>query len=129
MVRNTNSRIAVILLTLIVSAPSVMAHHSFAMFDATREVVVEGTVKQFDFTNPHSWLHMEVIGEDGEAQLWQVEMAAVSVLGRMGWKRNSIVPGDGVTVALHPLHSGEHGGNMVKITYTETGEEVAGPGR
>lgn len=125
----TSFNLVVFLITLIVLMPSVMAHHSFAMFDSTREVTLEGTVKEFQWTNPHSWLQVEVIKENGDVEEWAVEMLSPSVLGRMGWRRNSLATGDEVRVVIHPLHSGAFGGNMVSVTNTETGEEVGGPRR
>lgn len=124
-----NFNIAMFLLSMIVSVPSVLAHHSFAMFDSTREVTIEGVVKEFQWTNPHSWLQVETINEAGETEEWAVEMLSPSVLGRMGWRRNSLAPGDKVRVVLHPLHSGAFGGNMVRVTNTNTGEEIGGPRR
>lgn len=125
----TNFRFAVFFISLIVSVPSVLAHHSFAMFDSTREVTIEGTVLEFQWTNPHSWLQVEVINQDGGKEEWAVEMLSPSVLGRMGWRRNSLEAGDMVRVVLQPLKSGAFGGNMVRVTNTQTGEEVGGPGR
>lgn len=124
-----NFRFVVFLIGLIASVPSVLAHHSFAMFDSTREVTIEGTVIEFQWTNPHSWLQVEVTKEDGNKEEWAVEMLSPSVLGRMGWKRNSLTAGDKVRVVLQPLKSGGFGGNMVRTTNTVTGEEVGGPGR
>ena len=121
-----NFRFAVVLIGLIASVPSVLAHHSFAMFDSSREVTIEGVVKEFQWTNPHSWLQVEIINEAGETEEWAVEMLSPSVLGRMGWRRNSLSAGDEVSVVIHPLHSGAFGGNMVRVTNSVTGEEVGG---
>jgi Family of unknown function (DUF6152) len=110
-----NSKIAV-LVSLAFAAPCVTnAHHSFAAFDATRVVTVKGTVKEFQWTNPHSWLQLEVVGKDGAAHEWALEGLSPNVLGRMGWKRNSIAHGEVVTVYLNPLRDGGHGGNMIKV--------------
>ncbi|MBN4075635.1 MAG: hypothetical protein COA71_08515 [SAR86 cluster bacterium] len=125
----TFSRYTLILVTMIVSLPSVLAHHSFAMFDSSTELTLEGRVTEFQWTNPHSWLQVEIINADGEAEDWAIEMLSPSVLGRMGWKRNSLARGDEVRVVIHPLHSGAFGGNMVRVINTGTGEEIGGPGR
>ena len=115
-----------LLVVLAVIALPVSAHHSFAMFDDTKEVTLKGTVREFQWTNPHSWVHVEVIGADGETEVWAVEMLSPNVLGRMGWKRNSLKPGDEVTVVIHPVRTGAKGGNMVSIQ-DKNGVPIGGP--
>jgi hypothetical protein len=102
------------------------AHHSFAMFDDAQEVTIKGTVSEFQWTNPHSWLHVQVPIPGGGTEEWAVEMLSPNVLGRMGWKRNSVKPGDEVTVVIHPLRNGAKGGNMVRIN-DKTGQPIGGP--
>jgi len=105
---------------LSLGAPMVAgAHHSFASFDSTQVVTLKGTVKDFQWTNPHCWLQLVVMGEDGTPQEWSLEGLSPNVLGRMGWKRNSVVPGDVVTVYSNPLRSGGRGGNMVKVVRSD----------
>jgi Family of unknown function (DUF6152) len=70
------------------------AHHSFAAeFDINRPIELDGIVTKMEFSNPHSWLHLEVTTEDGEKQQWQVEGGAPNALIRRGWNRNSIPAG------------------------------------
>jgi hypothetical protein len=70
------------------------AHHSFAAeFDINRPIELDGVVTRMEFSNPHSWLHLEVTTESGEVQQWQVEGGAPNALIRRGWNRNSIPPG------------------------------------
>jgi len=114
------SKIAAVLMLLSLGAPMVAgAHHSFASFDSTQVVTLKGTVKDFQWTNPHCWLQLVVMGEDGTPQEWSLEGLSPNVLGRMGWKRNSVVPGDVVTVYSNPLRSGGRGGNMVKVVRSD----------
>ena len=108
------------------SALPAAAHHSFSMFDQTRQVTLKGTVKEFQWTNPHSWLQLKVLSPTGETEDWSIEMLSPNVLGRMGWKRNSVKVGDEVTVTIHPVRSGAHGGNMLNVL-DKSGHQVGGP--
>lgn len=85
------------------------AHHSFAMFDQTKTVVLKGTVSEFQWTNPHSFIELDVAGGP-QAGHWAIELNSPNNLTRQGWKRTSIKPGDVVTVTLNPLVSGKKGG-------------------
>ena len=107
-------------------APQASAHHSFAMFDQTKQVTLKGVVREFQWTNPHSWLQLKVVNAKGEQEDWSIEMLSPSVLGRMGWKRNSVRPGDEVTVVINPVRSGAHGGNMLSVA-DKAGRQIGGP--
>ena len=75
------------------------AHHSFAAeFDINRPIQLEGVVTRMEFSNPHSWLHIEVTTDSGEKQQWAVEGGAPNALIRRGWNRNSIPAGTRVFV-------------------------------
>ncbi|MGC4028458.1 MAG: DUF6152 family protein [Steroidobacteraceae bacterium] len=95
------------------AAPLLLAHHSNAMFDATKTRVIKGTVQKFGWTNPHGYLEMEVISKSGKAQSWTVEFQSVQGMARQGLKRESFAPGDTVTVVIHPLRSGKTGGDFL----------------
>lgn len=92
------------------------AHHSMAGFDRNKTVNLVGTVKQFKWANPHSWIEMEIPNDKGGVDIWDVEMTSPAVLIRAGWKSNTIKPGDKVNVAAHPQLSGEPGGIFVSVT-------------
>ena len=93
-----SSAVAGALLTLAAAVPA-LAHHSFAAeFDINRPIVLEGVVTRMEFSNPHSWLHIEVTTATGEKQQWAVEGGAPNALMRNGWNRNSVVAGTKVHV-------------------------------
>ena len=92
-----------------------LAHHSFAMFDGDRKVTLEGTIKQFLWTNPHAWVVMTVADAQGQTE-WEFELPAPSGLARDGWLPKSLTPGMRVTVVAHPLKNGDSGGSLVTVT-------------
>jgi hypothetical protein len=79
-------------------------------------VTLTGTFKGFGWVNPHSWIEMEVPNAKGGVDTSNVEMTAPGVLAKAGWKSNTIKPGDKVSVAVHPLLTGEPGGLFVSVT-------------
>ena len=95
----------------------VLAHHSFAMFDQAKEVRLVGTVKEFQWTNPHAFIHVEVAQGD-EKGIWDIELNSPNNLKRQGWKPNSVKPGDKVTLLANPLRDmSEHrGGLFIAVT-------------
>jgi hypothetical protein len=103
-----------------------LAHHSFALFDMTKRVTYTGVVRDWQWTNPHCWLYMTVTDPHGEKVEWQIEALSPNVLGRQGWKKNSIKPGDKVTVVIYPTRDGSHGGNLISVT-GDDGRILGGP--
>ena len=90
------------------------AHHSFAMFDADKTVTLTGTVKEFEWTNPHAWLRIMVNDQTaGKAIQYALEMGSPGQQARVGWKPDSVKPGDKVTVTIHPLKDGSRGGQFI----------------
>lgn len=89
---------AIAALSMSVAAP-VLAHHSFAAeFDVSRPVMLTGVVKRMEFSNPHSWIYVDVTTESGEVQEWAIEGAAPNALLRRGFNRNSLPPGLEISV-------------------------------
>jgi hypothetical protein len=95
---------------------SVYAHHSAAGIDRTKSVTVEGTVKNFKWGNPHSWLEVEVANSKGGTDIWNFEMNPPAYLIRSGWKSTSVKAGDKVKVTGRPFMSGDPGGIFVSLT-------------
>jgi uncharacterized protein (DUF736 family) len=114
-------------LTALVAGPSI-AHHSASMFDMQKRVEVQGTVKEFRWTNPHSWLVLTATDDANKAAEYNIEMNGPGYLVRNGWKRESLKAGDVVTVTINPLRDGTAGGNLVKVTTADGKELSAAPG-
>src|ERR1700752_4323928 len=96
------------------AAPA-FAHHSFAMFDSTKNLTLEGTVKNFEWTNPHMWLYVMVPQANGAPVEYPLEMMAVQGAVRLGWKPDSVKAGDKVTFEFHPLRDGHPGGQLISV--------------
>jgi Family of unknown function (DUF6152) len=129
-IRTTRSRIKQVFGAMILAASSavswpVAAHHSFAVYDRTKTVTIKGTVKTFQWTNPHCvvWVLVQPEG-GGDPQEWSIETTSPGVLTRDGWTRNSIKPGDKVSVEFNPLRDGSHGGGLNSVTLTHTGQKL-----
>ncbi len=93
-------------------APPALAHHSFAMFDAQKEVTLSGTVREFQWTNPHSWLQVQV-PQGGASIEYSIELGSPNSMSRRGWRRTTFKPGDKVTVVINPMRDGSSGGALV----------------
>jgi len=103
-----------------VLASSAFAHHSVAMFDNSKTLTLKGTVKIFDWVNPHVILWIDVPGAAGEKpQTWAVELASPGTLVRNGWTKRSFKPGDPVSVDVGPLRDGGPGGFFKKATLAD----------
>jgi hypothetical protein len=106
------------------------AHHSFAMFDATKSQSQKGVIKQVEWTNPHVWVHLAV-QENGREVVYAYEGAAIAVLKRVGWMRDSVKVGDKVTVVGHPFKDGRPGGSIEHLVLPDgqilgTGDAIPG---
>ena len=111
------------------SAMPAFAHHSFAMFDAEKKMTLDGTVKEFQWTNPHSWILLTV-NKDGKAEQWAIEMGGPAGLARQGWVPKTLTPGMKVKTVVHPLRDGTNGGQFMAITLpdgTQMGNVNAAP--
>jgi Family of unknown function (DUF6152) len=102
------------------------AHHSFSMFDATKVLTLKGTVKEFQWSNPHVVIWVYADAQSGPAELWSVELTSPGNLTRQGWTRQQFKAGDKVSVEINPLRDGEHGGGFKQITNLVTGQILGG---
>jgi Family of unknown function (DUF6152) len=105
-------------LTLMAASAMALAHHSFAMFDQTQRITLKGTVTEFQWTNPHAFIHMEVVGAGGAKAIWDIELNSPNNLKRQGWKSTSLKAGDVITLVTMPLRdmSAHKGGLFVTAT-------------
>jgi hypothetical protein len=94
------------------SAPA-LAHHSFAMFDREHAVTLVGAIKEFQWTNPHSWIQIEAPDANGVVKEWSIESNSTGTLSREGWRPGSFKPGDKVTIRMFPMKDGSPGGTFV----------------
>lgn len=99
--------------TMIPTVP-VLAHHSFAMFDRQAERWIEGTVTEFQWTNPHAFIQVSV-RQNGRNVVWSLEGGSPNILSRNGWRRTALRPGDRVRMLIYPLRNGEPGGSFVEV--------------
>jgi hypothetical protein len=103
------------------------AHHSFAVFFQTDKVIeVKGVVTEFQFSNPHGLIRLDVMGKDGAKEVWACETNSPSILVRRGWTKESLKPGDKVTVAGWPARNGARYLRMQKVT-RDNGEVIGRP--
>jgi Family of unknown function (DUF6152) len=106
------------------------AHHSFAMFDAEKTTALEGTIKEFQWTNPHSWILLMVSNAQGQPEQWAIELGGPSALARQGWAPQTLTPGMNVKTMIHPLRDGSNGGQYMAVTLpdgTRMGNQLAAP--
>ena len=110
---------------LIVTSGAVLAHHSFAMFDQEHPIELAGTVQEFKFTSPHTFVLLEVKGTDGASTVWNLEGASPSALVREGWSSKTLKPGDELKMTIDPLRSGAPGGSWSeKKTSFSSGQPI-----
>ena len=101
------------------SAVPVLAHHSYAMFDDGKKMTVEGTVKEFQWTNPHGWIHVVVADQRNQPVVWSIETGAPGGMARQGWRPTTIGPGDKISITFHPLRNGQPGGSYMSATLAD----------
>jgi hypothetical protein len=92
------------------AASTAAAHHSFAAFITTTEKTISGTVKQVDWTNPHTWIWVDVANNQGSVDTFGFEGMSPNYLARRGWSKSTLKPGDTVTVTYRPMRDGSNGG-------------------
>ncbi|MGH9737082.1 MAG: DUF6152 family protein [Candidatus Acidiferrales bacterium] len=117
---------------VMLTASSAAAHHSFAMFDQSKKVTLQGTVKEFLWTNPHVFIQLLVKGSDGNQVEWSIEMTSPEHLARAGWRPGTLKSGEKITIVIHPLHDNKKGGEYLTGTGPNgplLGAPPPGPGR
>jgi hypothetical protein len=93
---------------------SASAHHSPVMFDQSQSMTLTGTVREFQWTNPHSYIQLVVKNDQGQDEEWSLEMGASVYLYNLGWRPSSVKAGDTLTVTFAPLRKGGKGGLLLK---------------
>jgi hypothetical protein len=112
-----------VLASFLCVAPA-LAHHSFDMFDLTKSMTITGTIKDFQWTNPHTWTWVEVPNDKGGVDTWGIEGMSPNYLGRRGWSKHTLNPGDKVTITIYPLKDGKKGGTFLHATLPDGKEMV-----
>jgi hypothetical protein len=105
-------------------AAAALGHHSFTMFDTTRTITITGTIKEFQWTNPHTWTWIEVPNAEGVVEEWGIEGMSPNYLGRRGWTKNTLKPGDKVSITVYPLKEGQKGGTFLRVKLADGTEKV-----
>jgi len=106
----------------LLAAPA-FAHHAFAIFDSNKMAYTTGTVKQFELVNPHTWLHLVIANDKGDATTWSFEGGSVLQLARLGWSMDTFKVGDRVEVGFHPMKDGSRGGQLMSAKLA-TGQKL-----
>ena len=109
----TRAILAAVAAAMAVAVPA-LAHHSFAMFNQRQIMTLEGTVSEFQWTNPHAFIEMDVVA-GGATQHWSIELNSPNNLKRQGWSRTALKRGDRVSLRMNPLRDGSHGGLFLDV--------------
>jgi len=111
------------------AAVPLAAHHSFVMFDTSKQVTITGSVTSFEWTNPHTYIEIDVPEESGAVKHWSIELGSPSILRNGGWKHNTLAPGDKITLTINPLKNGNPGGLLLQAILPDGRKLGNGPGR
>jgi hypothetical protein len=120
---------AMVSLGALAAVAPVLAHHSFTMFDTTKQVTITGTVTSFEWTNPHTYIEIDAADTSGAVKHWSIELGSPSILQKSGWKFNSLKQGDKTTLIISPLKNGKAGGFLNQATLPDGRVVGNGPGR
>ena len=110
------AHVRLLAVALVVAATPVLAHHSNSAYQVDQIITLEGTVKEWRWMNPHTWLYLTVKGADGKEQEWAVEGRPPGILGRAGWSSTILKPGETVTVHASPAKNGDPEGIIARVT-------------
>lgn len=121
-----NRSTALLILTAVFWSGTPVAHHSFAHFDMQRTIAITGTVTKWVWANPHSWIYMDMLKEDGSTESWAFECSSPNMMIRWGWHYSDIKVGDKLTVDSHPARDGSHQGSVYAV-FLKDGRVLADP--
>ena len=112
---------------VLLSGGQAVAHHSFAAeFDAEKPVTLKGSVVKWEMVNPHGWITVDVTGPGGEKVRWMVETSNPNGLMRLGWTKNSLKPGDQITVEAYRAKDVSNTANAARVTLADGRSVFAG---
>ena len=117
-------RSGLVIAALAMAGTTLLAHHSFAAFDMTKEQTITGVVSRFDWTNPHTFIWVDVTNDKGLTESWAIEGMSPNYLGRRGWSKTSVKPGEKITISIRPLKEGKTGGMFIRA---QIGDRVLMP--
>jgi hypothetical protein len=120
---------AMVVVAAFIAAAPALAHHSFTMFDMTKRITLVGSVTSFEWSNPHTYIEIDVPGEDGDLKHWSIELGSPSILQSSGWKFNSLKKGDKASLVINPLKIGQAGGFLYTATLPDGRVLSNGPTR
>jgi len=123
-IRIIHTGLAAVVLAVLFAVTPAMAHHSFNMFDMSNQTTITGTIKDFQWTNPHTWTWVDVPNDKGAVDTWGIEGMSPNFLGRRGWTKHTLNPGDKVTITIYPLKDGQKGGTFLHATLPDGREMV-----
>jgi hypothetical protein len=103
----------IIVTALFLAAGTALAHHSAAMFDSQKVKELTGTIKEFQWKNPHVWIQVYVQNSAGVKEEWSIEGGGPNSLSRQGWRPTTFKPGDAVSMKVNPMKDGSTGGQFV----------------
>lgn len=115
----------ILIVTFLVTSYNTYAHHSFSMFDSDNPRTLTGVVKDFRWTNPHTWVMLTVTDNDGSEVIWQLEHGPKNMLSRQGWNQSTLKPGDHISVEVNPLRNGKTGAQFVSYQFVGTEQTVS----
>ena len=118
-----------VLVALLLGNDPVMAHHGNAVYDETTEIVLKGTVTEFDWANPHAQIYFDATTDKGHVVHWGCEALSPGKLVRAGWDRNSVKAGDEIVITLVAAKNGAPVGLLRKIVFSKTGRTLVDPSR
>ena len=110
---------AMLAATIVTAVAAASAHHSFAPFNTDTEKTITGVVNRFEWTNPHTWIWIDVTDEKGTVTTWGVEGMSPNYLSRRGWTKTTFKPGDKATVVVRPMRDGSPAGMFVRATLAD----------